>query len=210
MALAETASIFCETIVANAALRTARAAERLAVLEHPAPGQLPDRGRHLLALPVRVTGVRGPGAPRAVGRRAERADARRSARDLRRRAQARTVSLAEIEHLLGHGREHEPAPLVPARVGFSGRLGPMRIGYSRRDGNRISEIWTPGGDARRAGVAGPRHRRRARLGVARRCRVRRGSRDRWHALAGGSISAAGRRPSPAERSGVPLSGIILG
>lgn len=38
MALAETASIFCETIVANAALRTARAAERLAILEHQLQG----------------------------------------------------------------------------------------------------------------------------------------------------------------------------
>jgi pepF/M3 family oligoendopeptidase len=38
MALAETASIFCETIVANAALRTGSAAEQLAILEHQLEG----------------------------------------------------------------------------------------------------------------------------------------------------------------------------
>jgi pepF/M3 family oligoendopeptidase len=38
MALAETASIFCETIVANAAIRVGSAAERLAILEHQLQG----------------------------------------------------------------------------------------------------------------------------------------------------------------------------
>jgi pepF/M3 family oligoendopeptidase len=38
MALAETASIFCETIVTNAALATSAAAERLAILEHQLQG----------------------------------------------------------------------------------------------------------------------------------------------------------------------------
>src|SRR4030095_10703272 len=38
MALAETASIFCETIVANAALQAGSADEQLAILEHQLPG----------------------------------------------------------------------------------------------------------------------------------------------------------------------------
>jgi oligoendopeptidase F len=38
MALAETASIFCETIVANAAIETGSAADKLAVLEHQLQG----------------------------------------------------------------------------------------------------------------------------------------------------------------------------
>jgi oligoendopeptidase F len=38
MALAETASIFCETIVANAAIETGSAADKLAILEHQLQG----------------------------------------------------------------------------------------------------------------------------------------------------------------------------
>ena len=38
MALAETASIFCETIVANAALQVGSAADKLAILEHQLQG----------------------------------------------------------------------------------------------------------------------------------------------------------------------------
>jgi oligoendopeptidase F len=67
MALAETASIFCETIVANAALRTARAAERLAILEHQLQGScqiVVDIHRASCS----SHGCSRPGAPRAVGR----------------------------------------------------------------------------------------------------------------------------------------------
>ena len=70
MALAETASIFCETIVVEAGLAGAPAAERARPARHRPAGRLPGRGRHPQPLPVRARAVRAPGAPDAVGRRA--------------------------------------------------------------------------------------------------------------------------------------------
>ena len=57
MTLAETASIFCETIVA-----TPRSGPRRGPSSSPSwslpPGRLPGRGRHPLAIPIRAAGLR--------------------------------------------------------------------------------------------------------------------------------------------------------
>ena len=70
MTLAETASIFCETIVRHAAMRHAGPQEQIAILEGSLHERLPGRGRHHQPLPVRKPCLRGPPPARAFDRRA--------------------------------------------------------------------------------------------------------------------------------------------
>ena len=55
MTLAETASIFCETIITHAALKNVAKQEQIAILEESIQGACPGRGRYHQSLPVRAT-----------------------------------------------------------------------------------------------------------------------------------------------------------
>ena len=92
MALAETASIFCETLVVAAGLdgRRRRRAPRPA--RHRPAGRDPGRGRHPQPPPVRDRGVPPPPRAHAGAGRAVRADDRRPAGGLRRRPRPRPRS----------------------------------------------------------------------------------------------------------------------
>ncbi len=80
MALAETASIFCETIMVEAGLAATPPDAAARPARHRPAGRVPGRGRHPQPVPVRARAVRAAPAPGPLGRRAERAHARRPAR----------------------------------------------------------------------------------------------------------------------------------
>ena len=80
MTLAETASIFCETIVQRAALQRADAAGQLDILEAALRERLPGRGGYHQPLSLRAGRLRAAPPARTFDRGAERADARRAAR----------------------------------------------------------------------------------------------------------------------------------
>ena len=86
MAMAETASIFCETIMVQAGLAAAGDGERLAPAQRGPARRLPGRGRHPQPLSLRAGGVDQEGERDPAVRRAVRADAGRPAGHLRRRS----------------------------------------------------------------------------------------------------------------------------
>ena len=158
MALAETASIFCETIMVQAGLAAAGddAGGRLALLDGDLAGATPGRRRHPLAGSC-SSGRCAPSASRrrAVGRPAARADARGAARRLRRRARPRPPPprhvggegplLHRLLQLAVHVRpavRHRPLRRVPARPrAVPARLRRPAVGH-RASAKRPS--WPPG------------------------------------------------------------------
>ncbi len=96
MALAETASIFCETIMVEAGLAATPARSAPGPARHRPAGRLPGGRRHPLPVPVRAGAVHPPRAAGPVGRRARRHHAHLAAGGLRRRDRTRPHAPAHV------------------------------------------------------------------------------------------------------------------
>ena len=92
MALAETASIFCETILTDRALERRRGRRAPGPARGRPAGRVPGGGRHPQPVPVRVAAVRPAGGVDGAGPRAVRADARGPGRGVRRRPRPRRAA----------------------------------------------------------------------------------------------------------------------